>query len=302
MWIGIISPNNFIKIGDTMLSLKQRIHKRMKTSQRRFIRLYRQASWRYRALPNFIIIGAQKSGTSSLHHYLSQHPQILPSITKEVHFFDGGINPSVDNFELGLAWYRAHFPLRIRLSTHRKTFESSPLYIFNPFAPQRIFDLIPDVKIIALLRNPTERAISHYFHEKKKNREPLSIYAALQEEEIRLESIIKEKDYKNYIFVHYSYKSRGLYQDQLERYLNYFPRQQILILNSEKFFTDPDNTLRRVFEFVEVDTEFKVKNLTPQNVTNNRSDVASDVYEYLNSFFLPHNQALYTLVGENYNW
>jgi len=218
------------KIGTAMSSLKQMLPSWVKTPVRRLTWQYRQATWCSRALPDFIIIGAQKSGTSSLYYYLIQHPQLLPSFRKETHFFDGGKCPSVDNFEKGQAWYRAHFPLRKNISNNQKTFEASPLYIFNPLAPRRIYDLVPEVKIIALLRNPTERAISHYFKEKRKNWESLSIYEALQEEEKRLESVIKEKDYKNDIFIHHSYKSRGLYKDQLERYLNYFPWQQILVI------------------------------------------------------------------------
>lgn len=277
-----------------MPSLKQMI--------RRLTWSYRQATWRSRALPDFIIIGAMKSGTSSLFSYLSQHPQMFQSKRKEVHFFDGGLTPEVDNFAKEQAWYQAHFPLRKNMSTDSKTFEASPLYIFNPLAPKRIFDIIPKVKIIAILRNPTERAISHYFHEKRKNREPLPIYEALQEEEKRLEPAINREDYKSELFRHFSYKSRGLYKKQIERYLNYFPWQQILVLNSDELFSEPDNTLRRVFEFVGVETEFKVKDLKPRNVANNRSKVDSDVYKYLNNYFLPHNHSLYELVGKSYDW
>ncbi|PSP35493.1 MAG: sulfotransferase [Cyanobacteria bacterium QS_8_48_54] len=285
-----------------MPSLKQRIQTRLKSPVRRWKWQYRQATWHRRALPDFIIIGAQKSGTSSLHYYLTQHPQILPAYKKEIHFFDGGLTPGVDNFEKGQAWYRAHFPLKKNISDHQKTFEASPLYIFHPIAPKRIFDLVPKVKIIAVLRNPTERAISHYFIQQRGNTEPLSIYEALQEEEKRLEPVIKEKDYKNDIFRRHSYKSRGLYKYQLERYLNYFSWQQILVINSEIFFAKPDKTLKRVFDFVGVDTEFNVQNLNPRNVASNKSDVPPEVYEYLNSYFLPHNQALYELVGESYGW
>ena len=232
-----------------------------------------------------------------MYYYLSQHPQVMPSFKKEIHFFDGGLDPSVDNYEKGKGWYRSHFSLRKDIGTNKKTFEASPLYIFNPLVPKRIFDLIPEIKIIALLRNPTERAISHYFHEKRNNRESLSIYEALQKEEERLNAVIKEKDYKNYSFIRHSYKSRGLYKDQLGRYLKYFSWQQIAVIESEEFFSKPENTLRQVFEFVGVDPGFKVKNLKPRNIANNRINVAPDVYEYLNNYYLPHNQELYEMVG-----
>jgi hypothetical protein len=226
----------------------------------------------------------------------------VPSAIKEVHFFDGGADPSVDNFKKGMSWYSTYFPSRKSINADQKTFEATPSYMFNPLAPKRIYDLIPQVKLIALLRNPTERAISHYFHEKRKKREPLSILEAVEAEETRLKSSIEEKDYKSDVFIHYSYKSRGLYKDQLGRYINHFPLEQILILPSKDFFANPETILARVFEFIEVDKNFKVQDLAPRMVANNRVEIEPKVYEYLNSFFLPHNQALYEMVGENYGW
>ena len=288
--------------GDVMLSMNHMMPRWAKKRARKLILQYRKATWRSRALPDFIIIGAQKSGTSSLYAYLGQHPQLLPSYRKEVHFFDGGSHSTTDNFEKGQAWYRAHFPSRKNMSPFSKTFEATPRYMVHPLVPKRMVDLVPEVKIIAVLRNPTERAISHYFYSKGRGRELLPIKEALQEEEKRLESVLKNKDYRNKFFRHYSYKSRGLYKMQIDRYLNYFPWQQILILSSEEFFREPDNTLRRVFDFVQVDTGFKVKDLKHHNVANNRSAVDSDVYEYLDNYFLPHNQALYALTGSDYGW
>jgi hypothetical protein len=258
-------------------------------------------SWRDRALPDFIIIGAQKGGTSSLFAYLAQHPQLLPSLKKEVHFFDGGLNYTTDNYKRGEAWYRTNFPKK-DTGAHSRAFEASPLYVFNPLVPRRIFDLVPDVKLIVLLRNPTERAISHYFHGKEKGHEPLPMIEALRAEEQRLANILECEDYKSANFRHYSYKSRGVYKEQLERFLKHFPPQQLLVLSSEKFFRDTNTILRRVLQFVEVDPAFKIQDLKPRNVARNRSAVDPEVYEYLNDYFRPHNQALYELVGENYAW
>lgn len=263
---------------------------------------YRRATWRIRPLPDFIIIGAQKSGTTSLYAYLRQHPRLRPSFRKEVHFFDGGLDPSVDNFEKGQIWYRANFPSRLVLHKNHKTFEASPLYVFNPLAPARMFALVPKAKIIVVLRNPTERAISQYFQQRRKNRESLSIFDALKEEEKRLEPVITKEDYKSDVFIHHSYKRRGLYKEQLERYLTYFPWQQILILTSDELFTKTADTLSRVFEFVGVNKGFKVKNLTPRNVAKDKGYVSPEVYEYLNRYFTPHNRQLYELVGKNYGW
>jgi len=285
-----------------VLSFRKMTPNWIKSAAHKIIWQYRMATCQNRMLPDFVIIGAQKSGTSSLFAYLSQHPRLLPSYRKEVHFFDGGLDPRFDYFQNGPAWYRAHFPLESQRVAQSQVFEASPLYIFNPLVPERMFDLLPNVKIIAVLRNPTERAISHYFHMIRTGDESLPIQEALMEEERRLESSITNKNYKSHAFIYQSYKSRGLYQQQLDRFLQFFPQQNILVLCSEDLFSNPELTLRRVFEFVEVDPGFKVKDLTPSNVASNRSKIAPSVYEYLDRYFQPHNEALYEFLGYRLNW
>ncbi len=263
---------------------------------------YRRLTWRRRTYPSVIIIGAQKSGTSSLFAYLGQHPMLIPSNVKEVHFFDGGLDPNVDNFEKGTSWYRAHFPPRQQITDDCRSFEASPLYMFNPLASERIHNLLPSVKLIALVRNPTERAISHYFHEKRLGWESLSIEDALRAEEERLELAIRNMEYRSVEYVHHSYKSRGRYAEQLVRYYSRFPRDQILVLRSEDLFGNPASTLEMIYDFVDVDNRFKNADLEPWNVGKNRSDVDASIYEYLDDYFRPHNQKLYDLVGQNMGW
>lgn len=269
---------------------------------RRSIWRYRQATWRGRTLPDFIIIGAQKSGTTSLYHYLGQHPHLVPSRVKEIHWFDGGLKPDVDNFLKGEAWYRAYFPLRRHLDKHQQVFEASPLYLFNPLVPKRIAELIPQVKLIAILRNPVQRAISHYYHERRIGYESLPLMEALRAEEQRLKPLIDKEDYKSDGFIHYSYKIRGHYHEQIKRYLNHFAIKNILLINSEMLLRQPSVTLQRVFRFVGVDTEFTIDDLTPRHVASYRTGTEPEVYDYLKEYFRPHNQALYELVGENYGW
>ncbi len=269
---------------------------------RQWLLRYRQATWRSRCLPDVIIIGAQKAGTSSLHYYLCQHPQLLPACVKEVHFFDGGLDPYVDTYGKTQAWYRAHFPLQRTKRADQKVFEASPLYIFNPLAPKRIVELVPRVKLIALLRNPVERAISHYYHETRLGHEALAIMEALEREEERLTPVIERHDYKDASFIHHSYKSRGCYHEQIERYVGCVPRDNLLIVGSEQFFAEPHETLRAVLQFVGVDSNFAVKDLRRRNVGDNRKEVADGVREYLNAYFRTRNQMLYDLVGENYGW
>lgn len=262
----------------------------------------RRATSFRRALPSLVIVGAQKSGTTSLYDYLTEHPQLWPAYIKEVHFFDGGLLPKVDNFKKGAAWYRANFPLKSSMQPGEQTFEASPLYMFNPLVAKRMFRLMPDVKIIAVLRNPTERAISHYFHERRYGREPLAIIEALASEERRLASIWANQDYKNETFIHLSYKARGLYAEQLNRFLEYFPRKNLLVISAENFFQEPESVLRQVCQFVEIDPNVQFKNLKPRNIASNRVNVESSVYKSLNHYFSSHNQALYKLFGESFDW
>lgn len=286
----------------SIYSLRRSTPDWVKTTLNPSILRLRQVNWQNRCLPDFIVIGAQKSGTTSLHSYLSQHPQLTAGYKKEIHFFDGGLDPKVDSYQKGQAWYRSHFPLGQDSGDTSKTFEASPLYIFNPLVPRRMAELIPDVKLVAVLRNPVERAISHYFHEKKRNMEPLPVLEAFQSEEKRLEPIIAQQDYKNDLFIHNTYVSRGHYYEQLQRYLEYFSLDNILIMDSTLLFTQPNEALRRVFEFVGVDAGFTIGDLKPRNVASNKTKVDAEVYEYLEDYFRPHNQKLYDLIGEDFGW
>lgn len=263
---------------------------------------YRQATAAKRCLPDLIIVGAQKSGTTSLYAYLKRHPQIVPAFKKEVHFFDGGLSPDENSYNKGEMWYRSHFPLRTKVNANQITFEASPLYLFNPLAAQRLASLVPATKIIVLLRSPTERAISHYFHERRKKREPLTIGEAMQAEEARLQPAVKARDYKNEAFIRYSYKTRGLYCEQLKRYFLSFPQQQLLVMSAEYLFNEPIHCLRRVYSFVGVDPEFQAADFKPKNTGSNREKVPSDVYRYLERFFEAPNRDLFRMLGQTFDW
>ena len=195
------------------------------------------------ALPNFLIVGAQRCGTSSLYAYLAQHPQVAPAARKEVHYFDL-------NYQKGIDWYRAQFPER------SFTGEASPYYLFHPLAAERAAEAVPEAKIIAILRNPVDRAYSHYHHEVRKGREDLSFEEALEAEEERLagerERLIAVPAYRSQTHQSYSYKARGEYADQLEVWLEHFPRERMLILESERLFEDPAAEYPRALEFLEL--------------------------------------------------
>lgn len=255
-----------------------------------------------RALPDFIIAGAQKSGTTSLFAYLSQHPLLHPSSIKEVHYFDGGLTPEIDTYQLGVNWYRAHFPLQRNVLSNHQVFEASPLYQLNPLVPERISQLLPNAKLIFVLRNPVERAISHYFHELRKGQEDLPIEEALRNEEARIQSVVEANDFKSQTFMSHTYKTRGIYAEQLSRYFEWFSRDNCLVLNSKQLFEQPKETLKRVFEFVETDADFQVPSLQPRNVASNRKQVDSEVYDYLADYFAPRNKKLYELLAQDFGW
>jgi hypothetical protein len=250
-------------------------------------------------LPDFLVVGAQKSGTTSLFGYLQQHPRIAKCRVKEVHFFDNA-------YHRGERWYRAHFPRADRRGPPRMVGEASAYYLCHPHAPRRIRELLPRVKLIAILRNPTERAISHYFHEVRKKRESLPILEALRAEEDRIGSewkrMLDDEVHCSRRHRSFSYKQRGIYVEQLERYGERFDPEQILILTSEGLFRDPLAVLRQVHAFLGVDTGFVCPDVAPRNVSRNRAAVPLAVYEYLDEFFLPHNQRLYEHLGRDLGW
>src|SRR5262245_24405751 len=176
-----------------------------------------------RALPNVIVIGAMKCGTSSMHTYLDAHPDIKMSRRKELNFFSHD-----HNWELGESWYERHFSSSARIRG-----ESSPSYTKFPQirdVPERMHELIPDVKIIYLVRDPIERILSHYMHSRETGRESRSIGAALAE------------------FENNKYVDPSRYHLQLQRYLRFFLPTQILVVASEEMRSQRNKTLRSVFE------------------------------------------------------
>jgi hypothetical protein len=258
-------------------------------------------------LPDFLIIGAQKSGTSSLYRYLAQHPQIRASEPKEVHFFDGGLVAGDDAYARGADWYRRHFPPRAALAPGQRVFEASPLYLLHPLAPARIAGLLPQARLIAVLRNPVDRALSHYFHNVRTNdrlqhREDLPPREAMAAEEARLAEVLTRGDYKSQAYRVYSYKARGRYLEQLERFWAHFPRERLLVLRAEDLFADPAAAIGRVLDFLELDRAPATIDFRPQNVGRNRGDVDAAAVAELEAYFAPLNRALAAELGPAFAW
>lgn len=270
--------------------------------RRRVVLAFRKMQWRSRRLPDFLVIGAQKAGSTSMYHYLGDHPQILQSYEKEVQYFCGGLKPQSDRYARGEAWYRSQFPKQSNVAPGQQVFEASPRYLHHPLAPERIANDLPNVKMIVVLRNPVQRAISHYFHTYGQGREPLALWDALQAEKERLAPLIANKDYRNPTYDRQSYIYRGQYAEQLARFFDRFPREQLLVIQGERLYADTQATLVQTFQFLGVDPTFRVPNLKPRNVSRKRTDVEPRVYEFLKAHYEPHNERLYELLGERYDW
>ena len=248
--------------------------------------------------PDFLIIGAQKGGTSSLYSYLLQHPNILPSLTKEVHFFD---RPS--NRKKGHRWYKSHFPTRWEKQRKQAiTGEATPLMQYF-HAPRLISEAMPTVKIIMLLRNPVDRALSHYKHNTRRpGREPLSFSDAIRQEPERiaadLQQVPVDEWHHDRSLRRYGYAHRGFYAQQLERWLNYFPKEQVLVAKSEDFYANPQTCLDQVTDFLglprhafELGQKF--------NVGGYSDTMANADRHWLEQVFEPENKQLFQLLGEH---
>ena len=205
-----------------------------------------------RLTPSFLILGAQRSGTTSLYRYITSHPRVFPALRKEVHYFDF-------QYDKGRRWYLAHFPAasaRLKCDSNPLTGEATPYYLVHPLAPHRVWEFNPAMKLIVILRDPVERAFSHYRHEAHQGVEPLSFEAALEMEVERLSGadalLRRAPHYYSYSHHHFSYLDRGRYAHYLQAWLDRFPSRQLLVLKSEDMFVDANKVANEVFAFLEL--------------------------------------------------
>jgi hypothetical protein len=258
---------------------------------------YRRLTAPLRRRPAFLILGAQKAGTSTLYDLLGRHPQVIPATVKEVHFFDL-------HFGRGVGWYRSHFPLLWRGGPAAITGEASPYYLFHPHCARRIAALLPEVKLIVLLRDPVARAYSHFQHKRRDGGETLSFEEAIAREPERLhgehERLLADETYHSHAHQHFSYLARGQYLEQLQAYHQFFRREQMLVLSSEEFFARPCEVYARVLRFLGLGA------WQPSQIpVLNRGDYDRDAIpgaERLRDYFAPHNRRLYEYLGVDFGW
>ena len=261
-------------------------------------RLPRQLTVGHRPLPDFLVIGAQRSGTTTLYDLLVQHPDVRAARTKEVHYFDL-------HHDRGPAWYRSNFPLHMGSGDRPwLTGEASPLYLFHPLAAARAAAEVPDARLLAVLRNPVDRAFSHYQHERAKGREPLSFADAVDQELARTASgwrrAVSGAPATDRALRSYSYVARGHYAEQLARWLGVFAADQLLVVRAEDLFTDPATQIKKVFDHLDLPSfpglecrHLNERTYSPMDPSLRRS---------LALRYAESNQELYALIGRDLDW
>jgi hypothetical protein len=261
----------------------------------------RQLLARYRVLPDFLIIGTQKGGTSSLYDYLGQHPQMRAALLKEPRYFSRW-------HEKGENWYRAHFPLKHEMSSPQGKYitgEASPDYLLHPHAAELAHDLLPDAKIFILLRNPITRAFSHYNHNAAKGRGTRSfeeaVRAEMEADQPRDLAALEGREYRH--AVHELYLGRGFYAEQLDRWLACYPRDQIMVFQSEVFFTQPRESLQQALQFLGLPAvDLDQIDYSPRLQGTYKAVLEPGLRAEMADTFRPHNERLYALLGERFDW
>lgn len=282
------------KVIDRSISLRERVRP-----------LYRNARKIYFSLndldvklPDFLIIGNQKCGTSSLHHYLSLHPKVWTPAKKELHYYDY-------DYDYGLPFYKSFFKKQPKDVNNLLVGEATPEYIFHPYAAERIKEtLSSNVKAIVLLRSPVERAFSAWRMGVRQKWETLGFDEAIEAEGDRVVSdltkLASDKNYYGYNWNHHTYLLRGHYYDQIQNWLLHFEQKNLLILSSERFFTDTKTEFKKVCDFLEINEWYPDKF---QNMfVGIDGDLSRKTRERLNTYFKPYNQDLYDFISDDYGW
>jgi Sulfotransferase domain len=255
--------------------------------------------------PDFLIVGGQRCGTTSLFRYLAAHPAVVPPLfQKGIHFFDL-------HYGRGLRWYRGQFPVRSiadrRVAPEAPravTGEASPYYVFHPLAPERIARDLPAVKLIVLLRDPVDRAFSAHKQETGRGFETEPFERALDLEESRLEGELErihaDPTYVSFSHQHHAYLARGRYAEQLERLFDHVGRGRVLVLESAVLSATPEPVWERVLGFLGLPPSrppaFERHNTRPSSPLSDR------LQSRLEEYFAPHDAQLAALLGEVPTW
>jgi hypothetical protein len=265
----------------------------------RVARAERRLTARWRDLPDFLIIGAQKAGTTTLYRNLCRHPSVLAARKKEIHFFDV-------QFDRGLAWYRSQFPSRLerrllerRTGARSLTGEASPFYLTHPHAPKRAASVVPAARLVAILRDPVERAISSYHHQVRAGHETRSMEEALAADEER-QFADSEWDEQYGPARRTTFLTRGLYVDQVEAWLEHFPRDQLHVCESTSLTRNGGTGFDQTVEFLGL-TPWRPPEFDEWHVAE-YPPTEKAIRARLAAYYEPYNRRLFDLLGVEWDW
>lgn len=291
-------------LGSTGRSVRQTIPRSLNQIARPAYRRLGAATAPLRLQPAFIVVGAQRCGTTSLFRALAAHPQVArPLFHKGVNYFDL-------NYHRGERWYRGHFP--IGEIARRKAagygapmaFEASGYYMYHPFALERLARDLPNAKIVAMLRDPVERAFSAYKHEYARGFEQESFENALELEDTRLAGEIdrmrSDPCYESFSHRHHSYRHRGHYAEQLERVFGLFPCAHVHVIDSEAYFSQPVREYQHLLSFLALHP-FELTGFGRYNARPG-PDMAPATRHLLTRYYAPHDERLAQLLGRPLHW
>ena len=265
---------------------------------------FRKLTASHRMLPDFLIIGAQKAGTTSLYSHLTKHPCVGAAFEKEVRYFN-------DHYTEGVDWYKAHFPTKRtrdrtmqREGTRFITGEGEPSYLPNPVAAQRIMDLVPDVRLIVMLRDPVKRAYSHYQHRFTRNREKRTFEQVCATDKETLKDgwdNLPAGDLIRLGHAHYSYLPRGFYYEQLKTWMSVFPKESFLVIKAEEFFAGTQAIYNEVLAFLDMPGH-RLEERKRHNVGKYTEPIAEKTCQDMMDYFRPQNEKLYEFLGRDFGW
>ena len=248
-----------------------------------------------RVLPDFIIMGTVRSGTTSLYYNICEHPSVLPAAYDEIGFFDS-------NYHLGIKWYQSMFPKQKEMQEIKKntgfsiTGEDTPFYFWKKEAIDRIFQCLPNVKIIAIFRNPVDRAYSNYNLGLRMNTEKSTFEETIDEEIEFLEN----NSFRDSIERRRSYVTKGIYEKQIKSWFDVFPRKQIHILSTEEMQQNPQDELLKIFKFLEI-PEYIIKNPQKQKLAEYEK-MKMETRKKLLNFYKSYNENFFEMIKQRFNW
>ncbi len=298
-----MSKSQLAEMGTTALRAARRNTRRVALEGFLTVRK-RQAD---RAPPDFVIIGAQRCGTTSLFRALAKHPAMMPNVinAKGIHYFDTSYHQNKD-------WYLAHFPSTSEREAHAAKIgqqaiagEASPYYMYHPAGAERMANAIPDAKLIVLLRNPVKRAISHHLHMVWEGHESIKdIDEALDLESTRLagieEQLLADPKLVSRPHQHYSYIDRGHYASQIERLYNHFDQKNVLVMTTEKLISESESSLSTIQSFIGLEPDPSIQ-LEKRNASS-KFEPNPETVSRLTKEYAESNQRLADLVDIDIPW